>query len=75
MTHEFGNEVVRQVLEAQDERPCPYCDQQARYERRREGMVITLQGRVYSKRAYYLCPHCGQDTIHWTSVWESRPGK
>jgi len=66
MTHEVGNEVIQQVLEAQDDRypadyeSCPQCGGPAKYQRRRPGMVITLQGRVYYQRAYYLCAGCGQ---------------
>lgn len=65
MTHEIGNDIIQQVIEAQDDRypadycTCPQCGGLAKYERRREGMVITLQGRVYYRRAYYLCA-CGQ---------------
>lgn len=64
MTHDLGNEITRQVLEAQEPRypadnhPCPHCDAQAQYQRRRKGMVMTLQGRVYYRRTYYVCPHC-----------------
>lgn len=66
MTHELGNQVLQEVLEAQDERypaeerPCPHCGGRACYERRRKGMVMTLQGRVYYRRTYYLCATCGQ---------------
>jgi hypothetical protein len=66
MTHEFGNQVIQQVLEAQEPRypadhhPCPQCEAQAQYQRRRKGMVMTLQGRVYYRRTYYVCPHCGR---------------
>lgn len=63
MAHGLGNAVLTQWLEAQEEayaaaeRPCP-CGQTARYVRRREGMTITVQGRVYYKRNYYVCAHC-----------------
>lgn len=66
MTHEVGNEIIQRVLEAQDERypadycPCAQCGGPAKYQRRRPGMVITLHGRVYYQRAYYLCAGCGQ---------------
>jgi len=63
MTHELGNEVMRHWLEAQDDQypdrqPACECGGQAAYVRRRKGMVITLQGRVYYRRAYYLCREC-----------------
>jgi Uncharacterised protein family (UPF0236) len=63
MAHELGNEVMKGWLETQDEkystreRRCE-CGGQAGYVRRRKGMVITLQGRVYYRRAYYLCREC-----------------
>lgn len=63
MSHDLGNEVMRQWLEAQDEKypsdqkACA-CGEGAKYIRRREGMAITVQGRVYYRRAYYLCEHC-----------------
>lgn len=66
MLHELGNEIMGQWLEAQeqkypdDEKVCPHCDQKARYVRRRQGMSITLQGRVYYRRAYYGCSNCHQ---------------
>lgn len=65
MTHELGNAVMRQWLERQegkypaDEQPCPHCGEAAEYVRGREGMTLTLQGRVYYRRAYYHCPQCG----------------
>lgn len=37
--------------------PCS-CGEEAEYVRRREGVIITLLGRVNFRRAYYLCPHC-----------------
>jgi hypothetical protein len=63
LSHEVGNGVMCHWLEAQDEKypaqrqPCE-CGGEAEYVRRREGMVITLQGRVYYRRAYYLCEEC-----------------
>jgi hypothetical protein len=66
MTHELGNDVIRQMLEAQeprypaDERVCPHCGATATYQRRRRGMSITLHGRVYYRRSYYVCGQCRQ---------------
>ncbi len=66
MTHELGNEIMCQWLEAQepkyadDHQDCPNCGDQATYGRRRKGMSITLQGRVYYRRAYYQCSSCHQ---------------
>jgi len=66
MTHEMGNAIIQHTLEAQDgkypadQATCPQCGGTADYVRRRAGMVITLQGRVYYRRAYYGCEQCGQ---------------
>jgi hypothetical protein len=63
MTHTMGNEVMRHWLKEQDgeypadEQRCG-CGEQARYVRRRSGVIITLQGRVDYRRAYYLCEQC-----------------
>jgi hypothetical protein len=63
MLHEVGSEVLGQWLEAQDakypaeEQGCS-CGQQAHYVRRREGVSLTLSGRVHYRRAYYVCEHC-----------------
>jgi Uncharacterised protein family (UPF0236) len=61
--HEVGNEVLRQWLEAQDaqypaEREACACGEQAEYVRRREGVALTLSGRVRYRRAYYVCETC-----------------
>jgi Uncharacterised protein family (UPF0236) len=61
--HEVGNGIMRAWLEAQeekypaDEESCA-CGQAAHYVRRREGVSLTLLGRVAYRRAYYLCDHC-----------------
>jgi Uncharacterised protein family (UPF0236) len=63
MLHEVGREVLQAWLEAQDakypadEAACE-CGQSARYVRRRDGVSLTLLGRVHYRRAYYLCEHC-----------------
>lgn len=63
MLHEVGNGIMSEWLEAQDEKypadmqPC-VCGQQATYVRRREGVSLTLLGRVAYRRAYYVCPQC-----------------
>ena len=75
-----GNELMKQWLEAQDEqypsatRPCR-CGGRAEYVRRREGMSITLQGRVYYQRAYYVCPECGQGHYPLDEQLGIRPGE
>jgi hypothetical protein len=62
--HEVGNKVLTEWIAAQEDKyPAARqgcgCGKQAQYIRRRPGMVITLQGRVYYRRAYYLCESCG----------------
>lgn len=80
MNQAVGKEVMRQWLEGQDEkypvdrRACA-CGEQAEYVRRREGMSITLQGRVYYRRAYYLCPACGQGHYPVDEQLGIRPGE
>jgi hypothetical protein len=75
-----GNDLMKQWLEAQeggypaDERPCA-CGGQARYVRRREGMSITLQGRVYYRRAYYLCAACGRGQYPLDERLGIKPGE
>jgi hypothetical protein len=66
LTQAVGNTMMQQWLEAQtpkypqDGCPCRHCGGRARYVRRRAGMSITLLGRVYYRRPYYLCAACGQ---------------
>lgn len=63
MVHEVGNEVLRQWVEAQenhypaDEVACA-CGAKAAYIRRRDGVSLTLLGRVQYRRTYYVCEHC-----------------
>lgn len=64
MTSQIGQVVLGEWLTKQDPKypadrvACP-CGEQAHYERRREAMTLTLQGRVSYRRAYYRC-ECGQ---------------
>jgi hypothetical protein len=61
---EVGGEALEHWLAAQtpqypaDEAECPHCGAQAHYVRWREGMSITLLGRVTYRRPYYECPRC-----------------
>jgi hypothetical protein len=45
-----GSEVAREVA-------CP-CGQQARFHEMRPKQILTVLGRIYIQRAYYLCPYC-----------------
>lgn len=57
-----GQQAMAQVLTKSDQTTpsirCA-CQQKARYRCRREGMVITVFGRVRYKRSYYVCDRCG----------------
>jgi hypothetical protein len=63
MLHEVGNAVLEQWIEGQDEkypadeRGCE-CGGVAHYVRRREGVSLTLLGRVHYRRSYYVCETC-----------------
>jgi hypothetical protein len=80
MLHEVGNEVMGQWLEAQDgkypadSQPCE-CGQQGAYVRRREGVSLTLLGRVRYRRAYYVCPNCHMGHYPLDQRLGIRPGQ
>mgnify|MGYP001828698643 CR=1 FL=1 len=61
LLQEVGQAALGQVLEKSDpvapSMRCQ-CQQKASYRCRREGMVITVFGRVRYKRSYYICDHC-----------------
>ena len=40
--------------------PCPHCGQDAQYQRKRWGKLLTLFGEVRCRRAYYVCSACRQ---------------
>jgi len=61
---QVGAKGLGQVLSRQDERKerkrelaCK-CGQQAKYQRKREAVVVSVFGRVSYWRGYYLCPAC-----------------
>jgi hypothetical protein len=66
MSQAVGGEVLAQWLAAQTPKypdaavECPHCGEQAHYLRWREGMSITLLGRVKYRRPYYGCISCQQ---------------
>ena len=63
MLQEVGRQAMAQVLTKSDASEpsirCQ-CQQKANYRCQREGMVITLFGRVRYKRSYYICDYCGR---------------
>lgn len=40
--------------------PCPHCQGTAHYQRQREGLLLTMFGKVKYRRAYYTCCVCQQ---------------
>jgi len=62
MLQQVGQQAMGQVLEKSDLIEASIrcqCQHKANYRCRREGMVITVFGRVRYKRSYYICDHCG----------------
>lgn len=39
---------------------CPHCGQEAEYQRKRQGKLLTVFGAVWYRRAYYVCATCHQ---------------
>jgi hypothetical protein len=79
MTSALGQAVLGEWLTGQDTKypadtiACG-CGGEAHYERRREAMTITLQGRVSYRRAYYRCG-CGQGCCPLDKRLGIRPGQ
>lgn len=78
MLQEVGRQSLAQVLEKCDPVE-PYirchCQHQATYRGRREGMVITVFGRVKYKRSYYICNHCGEGEKRLDTLLKIQPGE
>ena len=60
--HRAGAVVVKELLlktqrEVAREVACP-CGQQARFHEMRPKQILTVLGRIYIQRAYYVCAHC-----------------
>lgn len=78
MLQEVGRQALGQVLEKSD--PIEpsircQCQHKANYRCRREGMVITVFGRVRYKRSYYLCDHCGRGEKPLDTRLKIQPGE
>lgn len=75
---EVGRQALGQVLEKSD-RVEPsircQCQHKANYRCRREGMVITVFGRVRYRRSYYLCDHCRRGTKPLDNRLKIKPGE
>lgn len=78
LLQEIGRQAMEQVLEKQDRVEaairCP-CQHKTNYRCRREGMVITVFGRVRYKRRYYLCAHCGRGEKVLDTQLKIQPGQ
>jgi hypothetical protein len=60
--HQVGAAVLKELLEkprqeVAREVACP-CGHQARFHEMRPKQILTVLGRIYIQRAYYLCTHC-----------------
>ena len=60
--HRAGAAVLKGLLqksrsEVATEVAC-HCGQQARFHEMRPKQILTVLGRIYMQRAYYICPHC-----------------
>lgn len=81
MCHELGGEIMSQCLEAQtpkypeDVVRCPHCEGEARYVRWREGMSITILGRIHYRRPYYGCENCHQGHYPLDEQLSIHPGQ
>lgn len=66
MSQRVGKAVLQAWVEKQDEkypsdeRACPHCGGQAKYVRRRKGVMISMLGRLGYSRSYYSCLACQQ---------------
>ena len=75
---EVGQQAMGQVLEKHD--PIEpsircQCQHKANYRCRREGMVITVFGRVRYKRRYYICEQCGSGEKALDTLLNIQPGE
>jgi len=81
MSQSVGNAVLSEWMEAHDAtypadtQPCPHCQAEAKYVRRRSGTVISLLGRVRYRRSYYGCHSCGQGHYPVDEQLGVRPGE
>jgi hypothetical protein len=78
MLQEVGRQALGQVLEKSDPvNPSIRCrcGHKAHYRSRREGMVITIFGRVRYKRSYYICDHCRCGEKPLDTLLKIQPGE
>ena len=75
---EVGRQTMGQVLEKSDPIEASIrceCQHKATYRCRREGMVITVFGRVRYKRRYYICTQCGRGEKALDTLLNIQPGE
>lgn len=75
---EVGRQALGQVLAKSDHIEADIrcaCHHKASYRCRREGMVITVFGRVYYQRSYYLCDHCRRGEKPLDTRLQIKPGE
>lgn len=78
LLQEVGRQAMAQVLEKSDPIEASIrcqCQRKANYRCRREGMVITVFGRVRYKRGYYICDHCGRGEKPLDTRLKIEPGE
>ena len=78
LLQEVGRQTMGQVLEKSDPIEANIrcrCQHKANYRCRREGMVITVFGRVRYKRSYYICDHCGRGEKPLDTQLKIQPGE
>src|SRR5205823_2870406 len=68
--HQAGAVVLKELLEKSRQEVAREvawsCGHQARFHEMRPKQILTVLGRLYMNRAYYLCPHCheGQSPLN-----------
>ena len=80
IVHAIGKEILQAALGSLVERypqkaiPC-VCGGHARYHFRREGVLLTIYGRIRYRRTYYSCPHCHRGQYPLDRRLGLRPGQ
>lgn len=54
---------------------CPHCGEEAAYQYKREGTLLTIVGQVTYRRAYYLCAQCHEGHYPLDDRLGLRPGE
>lgn len=59
----------------EEKRTCPHCSEEATYQFKREGTLLTIVGQVSYRRAYYLCGRCHKGHYPLDDQLGLRPGE